>query len=143
MLTKITIQNIDTNIVFKKLFTRHAVYEFDTLKFEKAVLMAVKREYGYGATLSNNKLEVSNHHHSDYFLVSDVEYDSRVEEKYDMLVNGVIQQATKMVNGRAKTRIRVEVKVDHMAEKKLSKFQKIMLEWKFKKNAYQTYGIKK
>ena len=143
MLTKVTIQNIDANTEFKKLFTRHASYEFDTLNFEKAVLCAVKREYGYGATISNNTLEVSNHHHSDYFLVTDVEYDARVEDKYDMLVNGEVQQSTKKVNGRLKTRIRVEVKVDHLAVKKLGKFQKFMLEWRFKKNAYQTYGIKK
>lgn len=143
MLTKVTIQNIDANTEFKKYFTRHAAYEFDTLNFEKAVLFAVKREYGYAATISNSTLEASNHHHSDYFLVTDVEYDARVDDKYEMLVNGEVQEFSKKINGRLKTRIRVEVKVDHLAVKKLGKFQKFMLEWRFNKQAYQKYRIKK
>lgn len=143
MLTKVTIQNIDANTEFKKLFTRHASYEFDTLNLEKAVLFAVNREYGYGSTISNPTLEKSNHYHSDYFLVTDVEYDARVEEKYDILVNNEVQQATRRVNGRVKTRIRVEVKVDQMAVKRLTKFKKFMLEWKFSRYAYQEYRIKK
>jgi hypothetical protein len=143
MLTKVTIQNIDANTEFKKVFTRHAAYEFDTLNLQKAVLFAVKREYGYAATISNTDLEESKHHHSDYFLVTDVEYDARVDDTYDILVNGEVQKATKKVNGRLKTRIRVEVKVDSLATKKLGKFEKIMLEWRFNKMAYQTYRIKK
>jgi len=143
MLTKVTIQNIDANTEFKKIFTRHASYHFDTLNLTKAVLFAVKNEYGYGATISNSTLEKSNHYHSDYFLVTDVEYEARVEEQYDILVNNQIQRATRKVYSRIKTRIRVEVKVDQIAVKRLTKFKKFMLEWQFRKNAYQTYGIKK
>lgn len=143
MLTKVTIQNIDANTEFKKVFTRHAAYEFDTLNLQKAVLFAVKSEYGYAATISNSVLEESKHHHSDYFLVTDVEYDARVDDTYEILVNGETQKATKKVNGRLKTRIRVEVKVDSLATKKLGKFEKFMLEWRFNKMAYQTYRIKK
>ena len=72
-----------------------------------------------------------------------MEYDARVDDKYEMLVNGEVQEFTKKVNGRLKTRIRVEVKVDHLAVKKLGKFQEIMLEWRFNKQAYQKYRIKK
>lgn len=143
MLTKVTIQNIDANTEFKKVFTRHASYEFDTLNLQKAVLFAVKREYGYAATISNSVLEESKHHHSDFFLVTDVEYDARVDDTYEILVNGKTQKAIKKVNGRLKTRIRVEVKVDSLAAKKLRKIEKFMLEWRFNKIASQTYGIKK
>jgi len=125
---KIIIQDIEN-----KDNAYHVVKNFDSFNIKRAVEFAIKQEYGGGAKIEGLCMNPSVHHHADYVIVTGVEYDGSGTERYPVLCNGDTLYLEKSVLKRLTTKVRIEIKLDTLAQKKLNCLQKLIKEIKFRK----------
>lgn len=138
---KIVIQNITPSREFDKVFTKHSVIDLDTFNIKKAMLFAVKNEYGHTAKVDIVNIQKSPHHHCDFFVITDVEYVIRAEEDYPIQVNDETKTIKRTVDKKVKTTLRIEAKLDKIAERRLNWFEKFKMERRFNKLARSRFNI--
>jgi hypothetical protein len=138
---RVTFQILEPRSEYFTRYAKHNSMDLATFKTDIAVDFALRSFFGYTSKVKPFELKATEkgNHNSDFFAIVHVDYATHGKEPFDIIqIDGKTGEQTKTVGYKNATvietaKVRVDIKLDKKYEKGLSRWQKFIYEWKFKR----------